>query len=430
MKKFRTAIAAVATAGLVVAATASVAAPAGAASAPANGVTDTTVTLAYPEIDFAALKDVGVNLDRGDTQKIFDALVADINAKGGIDGRQVQVNVVKYNLLNPASADSACVAMTEDQKVFAVLDAFAGTVASSNKCITDHKTFLVGGDPDPAIAAKTPWVGQFASTARRSTLLVDLLKNGNKLKGKTIAVISNQTDSETAKKVMVPALKKAGTPAKVVLVDDAPAGDTAAVDANYQVFIEKMKAEGVDQVIFVGSEVSGGFSRLVSNGFDAAVATPNADQLEGIGKNQTQNPPSAYNGALTLGGMAGQETFKQPAIQKCVKTFNAKNPDITVKSPELVPEGGTDWATGIIIACNQLALFQTIADKAGKDLNNDTVLAAIKSMTQNFAYGSNPYNTFGPTKFDAPNGFRLMKYDASVGKTGGLVPIGKLQNLG
>ncbi|MFN8028102.1 MAG: ABC transporter substrate-binding protein [Acidimicrobiia bacterium] len=430
MKKFRSAIAAVVTAGLLTTVFATAATSAGAAGSAANGVTDTTVTLAYPEIDFAALKDVGVNLDRGNTQQIFDALVEEINSKGGIDGRQVKVNVVKYNLLNPASAESACITMTEDQKVFAVLDAFAGTVASSNKCITDHKTFLVGGDPDPAIAAKTPWVGQFPSTARRSTLLVDLLKKGGKLKGKTIAVISNQTDAEIAKKVMVPALKKAGTPAKVVLVDDAPAGDVAAVDANYQVFVEKMKAEGVDQVIFVGSEVSAGFSRLITNGFDVPVATPNADQLETIGKNQTQNPPSSYNGALTIGGMAGQETFKQPEIQKCVKTFNAKHPDITVKSPELVPEGQPDWATGIIIACNQLELFQAIADKAGKDLNNDTVLAAIKSMTQNFAYGSNPYNTFGPTKFDAPNGFRLMKYDAAVGKTGGLVGIGKIQNLG
>jgi ABC-type branched-subunit amino acid transport system substrate-binding protein len=430
MKQFRTALATAIVAALTLVLAGVSATSAAAAGAQANGVTDTTVTLAYPAIDFAALKDVGVNLDRGNTQQIFDTLVEDINAKGGIDGRQVKVNVVKYNLLNPASADSACVAMTEDQKVFAVLDAFAGSVASSNKCITDHKTALFGGDPDPAVAKTTPWVGQFASTARRSALLVQLMKKTGKLKGKTVGVISNQNDAQSVKDVLVPALKKAGTPAKVVLVDDAPAGDTAAADANYKVYAEKLKAEGVNQVILVGSEVSGGFSRLLDNGVKAAVATPNSDQLEGIAKNQTQHKASDYNGALTLGGLSGQETFQQPEIQKCVQTFKKKYPNINVKSPELVAEGETDWATGIIIACNQLEFFQAVADKAGKKLDNASLLAAIKSMTQNFAYGSNQYNTLGPNKFDATNGFRLQAYDASVGATGGLKDLGTLQNLG
>jgi hypothetical protein len=196
------------------------------------------------------------------------------------------------------------------------------------------------------------------------------------------------------------------------------------------VFAEKLKSEGINQVIFVGSEVSGGFSRLLDNGVKAAVATPNSDQLETIGKNQTQHKPSDYDGALTLSGLAGQETFQQPEIQKCVKTFQKANPGVTVKSPELVAEGQTDWATGIIIACNQLEFFQAVADKAGKNLDNAALLAAIKSMTQNFAYGSNDYNTLGPQKFDASNGFRLAAFDSSIGAAGGLKGLGPLQNLG
>jgi ABC-type branched-subunit amino acid transport system substrate-binding protein len=427
MRKFGSVLAAVAVVGALVASTGSL--PAGAAGQQ-NGVTATEIKLAYPEIDFAALKDVGVNIDRGDTQKIFDALTAEINANGGVGGRKVTVDTVKYNLLNPASAESACVQMTEDMKVFAILDSFAGTVESSDKCITDHKTALLGGNPDPTVAAKTPWIGQFASTARRSALLVTLLNKAGKLKGKTIGVISNQNDAQTVKDTLLPALKKAGHPAKVVLVDDAPAGDTAAVDANYKVYAEKLKAEGVNQVILVGSELSGGFSRLLDNGVKAAIATPNADQLEGIGKNQTQHKPSDYDGAVTLGGLNGQESFQQPEIQKCVKTFEAKNPNIKVQSPELVPEGQTDWGTGIIIACNQLHLFQIVAEKAGKNLDNATFLAAIKGLTQNFAYGSFQYDTLGPKKFDADNGFRLMAFDSTIGKTGGLKGIGPIQNLG
>ena len=96
------------------------------AVAATNGVTADTITVAYPDIDFAKLKDVGVNLDRGDTNKIFKALADDINTKGGINGRNLDVAVVVYNLLDQANTEAACVKMTEDLKVFAVLGAFAG----------------------------------------------------------------------------------------------------------------------------------------------------------------------------------------------------------------------------------------------------------------------------------------------------------------
>ena len=95
-----------------------------------------------------------------------------------------------------------------------------------------------------------------------------------------------------------------------------------------------------------------------------------------------------------------------------------------------VPEGQTDWGTGIAIACNTLALFKLVAEKAGKNLTNDSFIKAAQSMTQNFSYGSSRYNTFGPAKFDANNGFRLAVYDHTVGENGGLKPLGKVVDLG
>lgn len=394
-----------------------------------NGVTASEIKLAYPDIDFQALKDVGVNIDRGDTQKIFDALTADLNASGGINGRKVNVEVVKYNLLNPADTEAACVKMTEDMKVFAVLNAFDGTVQSVNKCITDHKTVLIGSSPDPNVAAKTPWITSLASQDRQARVFVELLSKKGVFKGKTIGISTDTAQEQTTKKIIVPALKKAGYAPKVVVVDDAPAGDTAAADANWDVFAEKFKSAGVNHVILVGSEAAGGLTRMLDRGVKATVSSPTSTIVEGLGTSQTQRPASDYDGVTTIMGNSNSQTFESPGTQKCVAAFEKANPSIKVKNPDDVAEGATDWGTGINIACNQLGLFTTVAENAGKSLTNQSFANAVKGMTANFAYASNPYNTFGPTKFDANNGFRIGVYDHAVGKTGGLKPEGALQNL-
>jgi ABC-type branched-subunit amino acid transport system substrate-binding protein len=399
------------------------------ASGSTNGVTATEIKLAYPDIDYVKLKDVGVNIDRGDTQKIFDALTAQINADGGIDGRKVDVQVEKYNLLNPTDAEAVCTKMTEDMKVFAVLNAFDGPVASVTKCITDHNTFLIGGSPDVATARKTPWISAPASQERQAKNFVELMARKGLFKGKTIGISTDTDQEQVTKQVIVPALKKAGHAAKVVVVDDGPAGDTAAADANWDVFAEKFKSAGVNHVILVGSEASGGLTRLLDRGVKATVSSPTSGQVESLGTSQTQRPPSAYDGYYTIMGLTADEIFAEPAMQKCVTAFEKANPSITVKKPSAVAEGETDWATGVLIACGQLGMFQTVAERAGKDLTNQSVIKAVEGMTANFAVPGSPYNTFGPSKFDAQDGFRLAVFDHRVGKTGELKPLGKLQNL-
>jgi hypothetical protein len=399
------------------------------ASGTTNGVTAGEIKLAYPDIDYAALKDVGVKIDRGDTQKIFDALTAQVNADGGVNGRKLDVQVVKYNLLNAADAESACVKMTEDMKVFGVLNAFDGPVQSVTKCITDHKTLLIGGSPEAATAAATPWISAPAAQDRQAKDFVDLMAKKGLFKGKTIGISTDPAQEQTTKKVIVPALKKAGYTPKVVVVDDGPAGDTAAADANWDVFAEKFKSAGVNHVILVGNEASGGLTRMLDRGVKATVSSPTNGQVESLGTSQTQRPASDYDGYYTITGLTPDEIFADPAMHKCVQTFEKANPSITVKKPSAVAEGETDWATGILTACGQLGLFTTVAERAGKNLTNQSFIDAVEGMTTNFALPGSRYNTFGPKKFDATNGFRLGVFDHTMGKAGGVKPLGPLQNL-
>ncbi len=58
---------------------------------PAPGVTDDTIKIGVTYVDTASLKAVGLNFDLGDYVATYQALVDDINAGGGINGRQLEV---------------------------------------------------------------------------------------------------------------------------------------------------------------------------------------------------------------------------------------------------------------------------------------------------------------------------------------------------
>ena len=216
----------------------------------------------------------------------------DINSKGGINGRNLDVAVVVYNLLDQANTEAACVKMTEDLKVFAVLGAFAGPFASVNKCITDHKTALMAGSPELSVATKTPWISGTATDARSAGLFVKLLAQKGVLKGKTIGVSTGLDTEKITKDVIVPALKKSGYPAKVFVVNDAT--DVTQSDANWNVYAEKFERGEPHHARRYRS--GKGFTNILNHKLDVTVSTPTASILEGIASNQTQHPGADYDG--------------------------------------------------------------------------------------------------------------------------------------
>jgi hypothetical protein len=65
------------------------AAPAGASSPADQGVTAKTINVGFPYVNFTALKSLGVTINDGSFPDAYSAIVADINAKGGVDGRKL-----------------------------------------------------------------------------------------------------------------------------------------------------------------------------------------------------------------------------------------------------------------------------------------------------------------------------------------------------
>ena len=78
---------------------------AGASSPADQGVTAKTISVGMPYVDFAALKSLGVTINEGSFPDAYNAIIAYMNAHGGVDGRKLVIHYVEMNPSVPADGD-------------------------------------------------------------------------------------------------------------------------------------------------------------------------------------------------------------------------------------------------------------------------------------------------------------------------------------
>jgi hypothetical protein len=91
-----------------------------------NGVTASTIKVVFPRPNLGAIgQAVGLYGSSEDDTLSITAAVDAINAAGGINGRKIDPEIVPFNPLDDASMRADCIQWTQDQHVFAVVDADA-----------------------------------------------------------------------------------------------------------------------------------------------------------------------------------------------------------------------------------------------------------------------------------------------------------------
>ena len=91
-------------------------------SAPTQGVTATTIRVGIPYVDLAAVRQFGITLDQGSFPDAYNALIANLNAHGGIDGRHLVPYLVAVNPVGSGPAITACTQLSEDDTVFVAIN--------------------------------------------------------------------------------------------------------------------------------------------------------------------------------------------------------------------------------------------------------------------------------------------------------------------
>ena len=405
-----------------------------------QGVTPTTIKLGLVQVDYSCIKDF-VDFNRGDQEQTYKVFVDDLNAKGGILGRKVEGVFRSFCPVGNAQALSACTSFTEDDKVFAVVGVFIDQSGDAQLCIAkNHKTVEIIHnvsqswiDQAPKGLLLTPNI----TTDRRLNVILDLLAQRKTLKGKKVAVLTQADSKDRVEQLVDPALKKMKVEQGTTAVLNITGTDTSAAQSQLDSFIERWKGEGIDAFILAGQVVVS--KTYVSQLKDAfPTATLVSDQTPtalsgGQDAVAAKLDPNPYQGLISVEGQSEQARFETPVMQQCVKTYEKATGD-TVTAPKDVKPGSdgkrTEIYASIEDACGELLFFKTIAEKAGKQLNNKTWAGAVANMgaiDDQLVLGR--WASLHTGKYDANDTFGLVAFDEKAGSTGDWKALTPVENV-
>jgi ABC-type branched-subunit amino acid transport system substrate-binding protein len=409
-------------------------ASAGAAAANGQGVTNTTIKLGLVQVDYSCIKDF-VDFNRGDQEKTYKVFIDDLNANGGINGRKVEPVYRDFCPVGNSQALSTCTSFTEDDKVFAVVGVFIDQSGDAQLCIAkNHSTVEIIHnvsqswiDEAPKGLLLTPNI----TTDRRLSVILDLLARNKTLTGKKVAVLTQPDSKDRVDSVVNPALKKMKVKQGDTAVLTVTGTDTTAAQSQLDSFIEKWKGEDVDAFVIVGQVVvSKTYVTMLKDAFPKAtlVADQTPTALSG-GQDAVaaKIDPNPYQGLISAEGESEQSRFETPVMQRCVKTYE-KATGTKVTAPKDVKPGADGKRVEIYAsvedACGDVLFFKTIAEKAGKQLNNATWTKAVNTMgpiDDQLVLGK--WASLHTGKYDANDTFGLVAFDGASGTTGDWKPL-------
>ena len=386
-----------------------------------RGVTEDTITIGVSMLDFGALVSSGLSAQGwGDQQLVWETFIADLNSKGGINGRMVEAVYDFYNPVIMAEAETACLRLTGDQDVFAVLGGFLGPAEPATTCVVgDQETILVGDGQNSERKAKAnaPWLQSSSDRERRIDAFMTLLGQEGHLDGVRLAVVGN-VEAETEYEAAPAVLAEHGVEPVVVALNDATSGDILAEDAGWEPIAEKIRAEEANSVLLIGA-TSGGIRNIARAGLDVEIWALDAGQLNNLGASVD---PADADGTITINSLTDTEAWEGPLVAECREIFDAANPDAEVIGPADIEDGQEQWYNPIMAYCRWLRLFVMVAEEAGADLTHESFAAAAATFDQ-FALPGIPFNSLGPDKTAASDSFRLSEFDAGASGTGDLAPL-------
>ncbi len=387
-----------------------------------RGVTADTIKIGVALLDFEQLADLGF-IDRsfGDLELAYEAAIAEINENGGILGRQIEAEYDIYFPVGDAEGLETCVKFTEDDEVFAVLGVIPALFPTVIECITgEHETIHIGHELTRELIdnAGGLLVTSDITADRLFEALLSLLVQTGDLEGRTIAIYGNQDGENRINDILVPAFEAAGFEIADVGIVDTSSADTASIAADTAVVAERFRSNGVDTVFGAGLTSPSQFPTIFQVLGEVQFYSDGPSAL--LDQGQTAEDKTPFEGAISLEGMNEDdgEQFAEPNMVACVANFQERNPDIPVINPGELPEGAPNVFAGARDACNELAVLVAGATAAGPNLTNETWIEGIQTVGDIGLYAK-VFASFGPGKFDAEDGFRLVRFSATVGDNGG-----------
>ncbi len=381
------------------------------AGAATPAVTSTSIPVGFPYLDLAALSVVGLSIDQGSYPDAVNALVANLNAQGGINGRKVVPYLAEVNPTSLASSASVCTKLAQDNKVLVALTPLYPLCYQQAGVATINGT--MGATLSPSAAQNftlTPPPSAF------DPIQLSVFSKQGVFKGKKVGVISASLDKDETQ-VVLASLKKLHANVVQSAVDSAPQNDVNASDQQIQAISLRFKQSGVNVVVGVGSGTTGWLTGLndIQSTYAPRLVATSYSTFAGTVTAKGGNNPTYLKGALTASAFPPQQVFwNDPAIQKCVRIIKKAYPSDVIASPiGAAPGSPTTWVSAEN-TCQDVAIFSAIAKAAGKNLTAKTFEKAGYGLRNISVPGMGAPVSFGPKRPYALGPVYLVTYDLNT----------------
>ncbi len=386
----------------------------GAATA-AQGVTSHQIKVGIVYPDLSSVKALtGLRFNSGSYEDAFNAVIDQLNTKGGINGRTIVPVYAPVTPIGTAPATHACTQLTEDDGVFVVISTY---IVLSPICYieTHHTAMIQGVLPSAAPAGSAPNFNLSPPLSNVDPRLIAAFKKTGAFHNKKVAVFATAADKKEMQSYVLPALKKDGVRVVQSAVEDAAPNDSAAIDQQVAVIAQRFKDAGATVLVGVGTGSSEWpiASQANQSSYVPRLLALNGTQIESYVNSNTGNDAKYLTGLLSGTTSEPYATaWTQPALKRCVSVIRKAYPADAIASPIGASSAVAETWTAPTVACRDVGLLAAIVRAAGKTLDNHTFAAAGESLRNVTIPGVSAPISFGAGRQYANAPIFLVTYDA------------------
>lgn len=378
-----------------------------------RGVTAKTIKVGFTVLDTGGLGRTGVAIGVSVEQQ-RDAWIGyakEINARGGINGRAIEPVVVPYDPVNENSQRQACLKLTQDEKVFAVVGGFNFPVAVS--CVTrENQTPLISGYPstqDEIFAqASGRFVTMYPKASRMMAMMAAALDGAGKLEGRTIGILNQQQNDPGGKTsaALEQAIEARGYTVKRRADLSADSGTSAS---QVPVTVNQFQTDGIDTVFVLAGVTTATQFVQQADGQGYRPMYHLSDWANNNNDFTVQNMPRSFQaiGVTHIMGHGNKVLpFEENAAAVRCREIHDKHSGRTLQPRGTAEYGATTQN------CDSILAFERIARAAGPELTRARLAAAVPTA------GSFPIANWAPGRFgsgkpDFVDQLRFQVFDAS-----------------
>ncbi|HUR77088.1 MAG TPA: hypothetical protein VMZ22_04005 [Acidimicrobiales bacterium] len=259
-----------------------------------RGVTDDSIKVGVVYLDLGALKQLGPRFNIGDVKKQWEAVYDRWKRENvvPVHGRDIKFVFRTFDAIRSDTQRPACVSMTEDEKVFAVVA--VAYFAIGSECVArEYKTPLITLDGPTEEVMKRSHPFLFTLTPTEDSVLKNWIRwahhNGT-LTGKKIGIYrpADQAGADLVSRAVKAELAKLGYKVAVEVAQNDDSSDALAV--------QRFKSTGVDLALLVVAGKGGFLQQADAQGYkpkyidsdyqfgtsDTAASGYSPDQWDGV----------------------------------------------------------------------------------------------------------------------------------------------------